>query len=140
MFVPGNPKPQGSKSFKGINKGTGRAILAESSKGVGPWRERIRDYALSRFGTSPIPGDRPVHVRVEFVMPRPKALPKSRTPPAVKRIGDLDKLVRATFDALSKVLYADDAQITSLTASKRIAEPGENPGALIVVADIGDDQ
>jgi hypothetical protein len=46
---------------------------------------------------------------------------------------DLDKLVRAVGDALTGILYRDDAQIVSLNASKRFAGLGgdgvlEQPG------------
>ena len=131
VFVPGNPAPQGSKSFKGISKTSGRAILAESSKHVGPWRKRISAYAVARHGMNPIDSG-PVSVRLEFVMPRPKATPKTRTPAAVKR-PDIDKLARAVLDATTGIYFRDDSQVVHLAASKRLAEPDETPGVEIRV-------
>lgn len=127
LFVPGDAAPQGSKSFKGIRKG--RAVLVESSKALGPWRERVA-LAAHTAGVRPLVGA--VTVELEFVRPRPASTPKSRTPDAVKK-PDLDKLVRAIFDALEGVAYSGDAQVTDLHASKRIAEIAEAPGVRITI-------
>ena len=97
LFVAGTPAPQGSKSFKGIRGG--HAILTESSKRVKPWRKTVADAWNAAFPSATIPAGVPVYVRLVFVMPRPKATPKTQpTPPAVKRNGDLDKLARAVLN------------------------------------------
>lgn len=130
IHVRGNPAAQGSHKYVGHRKG--RAVLIESSKRLPAWRIAVQDAALQHL--QPIPPGVPVRVEIHFVMPRPKSLPKSRpTPPAVKRIGDLDKLCRAILDGLDGPAYADDSQVTVLVADKRIAEPGEEPGARINV-------
>lgn len=123
VFVPGAPAPQGSKRH------VGRGILIESSKAVGPWRERVA-LAAHSHARGLIPG--PVHVRLNFVMPRPKSAPRRSTPPAVKR-PDVDKLARAVLDALTDVWIEDDSHVTHLTATKRLAEIGEEPGVHITV-------
>jgi crossover junction endodeoxyribonuclease RusA len=81
---------------------------------------------------APLPG--PVAVELEFVMPRPSATPKRRTPPAVKK-PDVDKLIRAVFDALTKVVWTDDSVVTAVSASKRLAELTEQPGCWIRVGE-----
>lgn len=130
IHVRGNPAAQGSHKYVGHRKG--RAVLVESSKRLPAWRIAVQDAAMQHL--QPIPAGVPVRVEIHFVMPRPKSLPKSRpTPPAVKRIGDLDKLCRAVLDGLDGPAYADDSQVTVLVADKRIAEPGEEPGARIHV-------
>jgi crossover junction endodeoxyribonuclease RusA len=127
--VPGKPSPQGSKVFKGVRGG--RGILVESSKDLGPWRERVAIAAHNAMeGGVLISGA--VVVRLFFVLPRPKATPKSHTPPAVKR-PDLDKLSRACLDAITGVILEDDSQVIHLHAAKRIAELGEAPCARIQV-------
>ena len=126
FFVPGTPAPQGSKSFKGIRGG--RGILVESSKALGPWRERV---ALAAHSHADGLMGGPIGIRLKFVMPRPKSTPKRTTPPAVKRNGDLDKLTRAVLDALSNVIYVDDCQVIDMRCTKRIAEIGEKPGVSI---------
>jgi crossover junction endodeoxyribonuclease RusA len=125
FFVPRRPAPQGSKRH------VGRGILVESSREVGPWRERVALVAHNVMAGSGLL-DGATGVRLEFVLPRPKSAPKTRTPPAVKR-PDVDKCARAVLDALTGVVIVDDAQITDLHAVKRLAEVGETPGVWITV-------
>lgn len=134
FFVPGNPAPQGSKRH------VGKGIMIESSKALKPWRESIRWAAIhaERTGTTgpPVQLSGPVAVALEFVMKRPASTPKRKTPPAIKR-PDVDKLARAALDALSSAgTWADDSQVTTLMASKRLAEIGEAPGLHIHVSAI----
>lgn len=126
LFVPGTPAPQGSKRH------VGRGILIESSKAVGPWRERV---ALAAHAERPAAIALPLighalSVRLGFVMPRPASAPKRRTPAAIKR-PDVDKLARAVLDALTGIWFTDDSAITDLRAIKRLAELGETPGVSI---------
>ncbi len=131
VFVPGHPAPQGSKSYKGHR--SGKPVLTESSRFVAPWREAIKLHAARRGGMLPVG---PVHVELDFVLPRPQRCP-TPTPPAIKRNGDLDKLVRAVFDAITGIWIDDDCRITSVRASKRTAESGERSGVQIVVRPLG---
>jgi len=66
------------------------------------------------------------------VLPRPKSAPKTKTPAAVKR-PDVGKCARAILDAITGVVIVDDAQVTDLHATKRLAELGEPPGVRITV-------
>ena len=50
---------------------------------------------------------------------------------------DLDKLVRAILDAGSGVAWRDDSQVISITATKRVAELHEQPGAKLSITAIG---
>ena len=125
--VSGVPAPQGSKT--GYIRG-GRVVLVESSKKVKPWRAAVAQAATrAHLHTEPIDG--PVDVGVEFILPRPKALPK-RVVHMVRK-PDLDKLIRSTLDALLGVAYVDDNRVRAITAVKRYQSPGETPGALITV-------
>jgi crossover junction endodeoxyribonuclease RusA len=129
VFVPGRPAPQGSKTPRG--RLGGHVQLVESSKTVGPWRQTVAYTAAQVFVGPPLDG--PLLVRLGFVMPRPAATPKRRTPPAVKK-PDVDKLARAVFDALTSVVWRDDSQVVDVHATKRLAELDETPGVHIVVA------
>ncbi len=124
FFVPGKPAPQGSKRH------VGRGILVESSKDVGPWRERI---ALAAHSHAERLLDGPVSVGLHFVMPRPKSAPKRTTPPAIRR-PDTDKLARACLDALTGICFIDDSQVIDLHATKRLAQLDETPGVHITIA------
>ncbi|BCP41382.1 hypothetical protein MINTMi27_14750 [Mycobacterium intracellulare] len=133
FFVPGKPAPQGSKRH------VGRGILIESSKEVGPWRERV---ALVAHGTMAAERDicgqgliekpQQVELNLWFVLPRPASAPKTKTPPATKR-PDIDKLARAVLDALTDVVFQDDSQVTSMALTKRLADPGEQPGVTVQI-------
>ena len=123
FFVAGDPAPQGSK------KHVGNGRLVEASKKLKPWRATVARAAA----TECVPIDGPVVVRLEFVMHRPKATPKTKpTPPAVKR-PDVDKLARGVLDGLTGRAYGDDSQVTKLIVSKRIAELDEPTGCMIHV-------
>lgn len=125
--VSGVPAPQGSKT--GYIRG-GRVVLVESSKKVKPWRAAVAQAATQAWlRTEPIDG--PVEVAVEFILPRPKSVPK-RVVHMIRK-PDLDKLIRSTLDALSGVAYVDDNRVRAITAVKRYQSPGETPGALITV-------
>lgn len=124
LFVPGAPAPQGSKRH------VGRGVLVESSKAVGPWRERVA-LAAHAHGVELIE-DGPVLVRLDFVMPRPRSAPKTRTAAATKR-PDVDKLARAILDALTGIAWRDDSQVIELSATKAIALPGEPSGVQILI-------
>lgn len=125
FFVPGKPAAQGSKRHVGGGR------LIESSREVGPWRERVALQArVVMYGRELL--DDGVVVDLTFVMPRPVSTPKRRTPAAIKR-PDIDKMVRAIFDALTHVVFADDSQVVELHAHKRLADIGEMPGVHIEV-------
>ncbi|MGH3366206.1 MAG: DUF429 domain-containing protein [Nocardioidaceae bacterium] len=59
---------------------------------------------------------------------------------------DLDNLLKATIDALDEILgfrqgkfarpQADDERIDRIAASKRVAQPGETPGARVVIVEL----
>lgn len=129
VVVPGRPAPQGSKR----HIGHGRMI--ESSRHLAPWRQHIAIAAHNAMHHRALI-DGAVTIRIQFVMPRPVGTPKSRTPPAVKR-PDLDKLVRAVLDAASGTIWRDDSQIVEITATKRIADAAETPGAVIDIIEAG---
>ena len=69
----------------------------------------------------------PVHVTLDFVIQRPKKhyrkvnthLLSSRALPASSINGDLDNYVKFVLDALNRLAWYDDRQITVLHASKR---------------------
>lgn len=127
FFVPGSPAPQGSKR----HVGHGRMI--ESSKAVGPWRERVALAAHDAMRGQPMfDKGAPLAIAIEFVMPRPASTPKGHTPPAVKR-PDSDKLSRAVHDAMTGIVYPDDSAIVVSAITKRLAEIGEVAGAHIFV-------
>ena len=140
----GIPAPQGSKSVRGYV--AGRAILGESSKAVAPWRVDVRAATQSQYQGPILTG--PVAVCATFLFSRPKGhYGQGRNADRLKpsaprhltsvRHGDLDKLLRSTFDGLSQSagggLITDDSLIVEVMANKRYVEDGELPGAYLTV-------
>jgi crossover junction endodeoxyribonuclease RusA len=122
VFIPGAPKPQGSKRH------VGRGIMVESCKEVRAWRESMRARLITDDG---LPIERfagAFAATLEFILPRPKATPKRKTPLATKK-PDLDKLERAVNDAVKSAgVIVDDSFIVRTIKTKRLAEIGEAPG------------
>lgn len=136
------PAPQGSKRH------VGRGRLIEQSTRVKPWRLAVHQAAQAGMrarhtatcGGAPAgpvdPIDGPVSVEVIFTVRKPASAPKTRlTWPTTRDSGDIDKLLRSTFDALSGVAISDDSRVVEVTARK--VHPGEGldaldaPGAVI---------
>jgi Holliday junction resolvase RusA-like endonuclease len=65
--------------------------------------------------------DAPVAVGLRFYIPRPKSKKKAAYPDTKP---DIDKLARAALDALSTVIFRDDAQVVALQARKVYADAG----------------
>jgi crossover junction endodeoxyribonuclease RusA len=120
--VRGIPVPQGSA--RAFIAG-GRAIVAtEAHRGsLGAWRTAIATEARAAMGEDPLLTG-PVRVDLLFVLPRPKSAPKRRLYPDGKP--DVDKLARAALDALTGVVFSDDARVCLLKAAK--VYPGEAAG------------
>lgn len=117
--VYGSPAPQGSKRAF-VMKGTGRAVLVESSKAVKPWREAVVQAVMLQSPpgarTDPILFRGPVALDVTFTLARPKSAKKGARPAGRP---DIDKLVRSTLDALTTSgVFEDDGCVVSLIAEK----------------------
>lgn len=125
FYVPGRPQAQGSKVKT-------RWGMREDNQELGPWRERVALAAYAAARGQRFEKDVPVVLGLEFVLYRPAATPKSRTPWATKK-PDGDKLERAICDALTHVLWHDDAQVVTVLKHKRVAEIGEGPGVYVCV-------
>lgn len=117
--VDGIPAPQGSKIRT-------RYGMFESSKRVKPWRDAVNAAVA---GMEPIAA--PYTVSVHFFIPRPRTTKAAF--PVAPTVGDIDKLLRATYDGLVQGgLIADDRFIIGGSQSKQWA--GEDgPGAVIEV-------
>ena len=113
--------------------------MIESSKKVKPWRQDVKFQAIDK---KPADWDTtaPMTLSVIFKFPRPKSHFNKRglSPSAPQhctsaRNGDIEKLVRSTNDALTGVLFDDDRQDVTVTATKRYCTANEQPGAVITL-------
>ena len=142
IFIPviGIPAPQGSKRH------VGHGIMIENSKRVKPWRQDVKEAALNHYQGEVI--DQAVEIEIIFIFARPKShfgtgknLRKLKPSAPIfvtsKGIGDIDKLQRSTYDALSESsggnVLKDDSLIVQNRNSKRYCVAGENPGAKIII-------
>jgi Holliday junction resolvase RusA-like endonuclease len=147
LEVLGDPIPQGSKTV-GTTK-EGRTYVRDDNKKLKPWRNEIVKAAKiawalderSVFG----PMDCPLEVHALFYLRRPpshmgsgrnaaRVLPSAPDYPIAARSGDLDKLARAAFDALTQAeVIADDVRIVELTTVKLYADHRHPPGLTLRV-------
>ena len=145
FFVPGIPRPQGSKRAW-VNPKTQKAIMVESSK------DALKDWrAKASFAAREVMKDRPmftgpVRCTVLFYFPRPKRHYRGNNPEGEMRIDapnnhagtpDIEKLLRAVSDALAGIVFLDDKQVSEVHSSKSyIPQPRINvyvPGAEIML-------
>lgn len=144
--VRGIPAAQGSKSAIPYHRANGKLGVrvvdpADRAVKIRSWRADVRDSALAAIRADadwPGPLDGPLAAVIHFTV-APVKLPRrvrwhGVLVPAVHwpwKRPDLDKYVRATFDALTSAgVWHDDAQVVTLTASK--SYPGSTPHSLPV--------
>jgi Holliday junction resolvase RusA-like endonuclease len=111
--------------------------MFESSKRVKPWRDLVKQAASIRADELGLLGplQQPYRVELWFYIAKPRTT--RATYPVAPSIGDLDKLVRSSLDALTQSgLIEDDRFITQLEAFKEWAGAGETPGAIIRVTEL----
>lgn len=131
--VPGELTGKGSMrayTYRRRDGGTG-ARMASSERAQADQLSVSRAALLAR-GSDPL-FEGAIAVRIEAWILRPKSVRPARRPwPIVKP--DADKLARLVLDALTRVLYADDAAVCRLDVIKRYAEgAGGAEGARVVV-------
>lgn len=134
FFVPGKPAPGGSKTAFAIKKGgvyTGRAIVIDAAGQANKdWRANVvksASEAMKQRGE--YPWTCAIELELIFRLPRPKGhfrsngialRPSAPKSPTIRP--DVGKLARSTQDALTNVVYRDDAQIVKETHEKVYSE------------------
>lgn len=137
----GRPQAQGSKVR------TKYAMRDSNDATLTPWRNTVSGAArvgMTLDGLSRI--DAPVHVRCLFFFDRPRShyrtgknahLLRDNAPTHPIRVGDLDKLQRALFDAITDSgAWADDALVADVRAGKRWTSsvgPMQTPGVIVEI-------
>lgn len=144
FFVAGTPAPMGSKKgFVVKDKRTGkqRAIITDDNK---PQRRRWANAVSSKASEVMNGGkliDGPVRVVITYLFSRPKShygtgrnagTLKNSAPTYHSQSPDLDKLIRCTNDALTKIVFGDDRQIASLSAAREWTESQEGAWIRII--------
>jgi len=127
FYVKGAPIPQGSLTAHATKRKDGTLFAAvhyPSGSKLHAWRREISKAARAEWGDHMT--YHPVRLQLIYWMKRP--LSHYRTVEMLLRPGyerlshettpDLDKLVRATMDALTDVIYEDDKQVVEIVAHK----------------------
>jgi crossover junction endodeoxyribonuclease RusA len=127
--VYGSPAGQGSKRY------VGNGLMIESSKKVKPFREAVKWAVLEAKPYDGFMFHGPVAVMMTFTMKKSKSAPKTRTTYA-DRAPDLDKMLRAAFDACTQSgIWEDDARVVLCLCAKVFPNEGRDslpsPGVVI---------
>jgi len=134
VTVPGEAVPQGStRAF--IPRGWTRPIITADNTRTKPWRATVASAAIEAQlsqGTWPVVSDRPIRLDVQCYFARPASVSERRRPMHTVK-PDLDKLLRAIKDSLTKILWRDDAQVVSVCVSKAYA-PATDPAHTVIRA------
>ena len=96
--------------------GNGRMVHSQGSA-LAVWRSTV---ALAARAMAPKLIEGPVAMTMDFQLQKPRTV--NREMPTVPP--DLDKLIRAILDSLSKIVYLDDSQVVEIHSSKSYGEPG----------------
>lgn len=146
--VAGMPVTQGSKvAFN--HRYTGQAMMKEQlQESLDEWRGKVTAEAYRVMLANP-PGEArmalngPLGVSLAFTLREPASAPKRRRTWPIGKKNDIDKLVRAVFDALTGPVFVDDGQVVVLNAWKLYPGEGgfalDSPGVLVDVWQIGED-
>jgi len=134
--VHGTPVQQGSKTRMRWS------VIDDNAERLTPWRTEVTETAL-REKILPTPWDGPVGMTVTYWFVRPRShyrtgrfadQLKPTAPKYHARFPDLDKLLRATMDALTNArVWVDDNRVSVTFPVKRWAAPNDPPGADITV-------
>jgi len=146
--VAGAPVAKGSmKAF--ARRGGGAPIVTHDSARTKPWQEAVawgaRVAAANAGLREPWEGAVTVEARFRLTRPKghyrranprqgelaPRLLPSAPIDHTVKPDGD--KLARLVGDAMTGIVYRDDALVVMLLATKRYCAAGEAPGVTVTV-------
>lgn len=138
--VIGTPKPAGSKRAF-LNPKTKRIVVVDDCKTGRDWKASVQAAAIEAMcGDDPATG--PLGLHVVFYLPRPKS--HFRKDGTVRESApvwhdirpDSTKLLRCIEDAMTGVVWRDDAQVVSQEVAKVYAD--SSPRAVVRVWRIDD--
>jgi Holliday junction resolvase RusA-like endonuclease len=125
--VYGKPEPAGSKRAFVV---AGKARVVDANKNAKGWKDRVAQVAGEHFGGELLDGA--LSLELTFYSPRPRShyrtgrnahLLRPSAPEFPTTRPDAGKLARGTTDALTGVLWRDDAQVVDDLSHKRFGEP-----------------
>lgn len=152
LFVPGTPRPGGSKTSSVVRRKGGTIVMVpngkggtrplittrDDAKGNAEWKQQVAFFARQKYWGRPLRGV-PLLLIITFVMPRIKGhygsgknagVLKDAAPTFHTVKPDVTKLTRSTEDALTGILWGDDTDVAMQVVQKVY---GDKPGAHIEV-------
>lgn len=131
FLVPGEPIAQPRQKHRVATDGQGRAFsrnYTPSKHPVNQYKAAVQMAAMELYRDAPHDG--PVRLEVVCVFGRPKnriwkTKPMPREPKVSKP--DCDNVIKAIKDALSKLVWRDDAQVYQETIEKWVASGEDQP-------------
>lgn len=146
--VLGVPQPGGSKRAFALKRNghyTGRTIVTDANAKAAPWKTNVAYEGSAAMALVQLPFDQPLlegplEVRFVFRMPRLKShyhadgRLRANAPARPEVRPDVLKLARSTEDALTGVIWRDDAQIVIERLEKVYSD---HPGATITISRLG---
>ncbi len=143
-FVPGVPKPHGSKSafaFRRKDGSLGAAVTDSSGVAGKAWRAQLAGVLVEEWSMEDLL-EGPLVLDLTFFMPRPKGhygtgrnadKLKPSAPEYHITTPDKTKLTRCVEDALTGTVYRDDKQVIDGWQKKQYAVGYEQPGVMIEI-------
>jgi len=133
--VPAVPVAQPRQRHRLIATKAGRTFThnyTPANHPVQAFKAAVQLAAHSAYHGPPLEG--PLHLMLTFLLPRPARLiwknrPMPRLPHDKKP--DLDNLLKSFTDALSSILWRDDAQIAATVLAKMYAAGDEQPATYV---------
>ena len=125
ITIPGDPVAQGRPRFY-----RGRVVDPPKSKA---WKEAARLH-MKAACKNPIMKPMPVELVVHVCFKRPKSSKPDDRWKTTKP--DLDNILKAVMDAGNGILWEDDSQVVTISASKFQAK--EEPGVTLWFYEVGD--
>lgn len=141
LWVPGKCEPQGSarafvpttRNGQPLRRHDGSIVvnITSDNPALKGWRAKVAAAAKAAWEGPPL-GDVSLMVEADFYLRRPQGhwgtgrnahLLRDWAPAAPLTVPDADKLLRATLDALTGIVYADDSRVTAAPNDKHYAVP-----------------
>lgn len=128
IVVQGKAAPAGSKRSV-TNKKTGQSFVIDANKNAAPWKAYVASEGARQYHGPLLDG--PLDVEFVIVRARPKNhygtgrnahVLKDSAPLQPTSAPDTTKLVRGVEDALTGIVWVDDAQIVNQSAQKRYGD------------------
>lgn len=144
--VAGRPQPKGSTRaipYQRLGEARLRVRVTSDNRQVKPWQASVALAAQLAIRTARpaivTPAGGPMRLAAVFQFARPQRLSARRAVPAHVVKPDLDKLLRGLCDALTGVVWFDDAQVVEITATKTYARALADQGVRVTVHLAGPD-